>query len=170
LRFDIDLVCPDPFWKGQSVREIIAVTRKMFTFPMKIPKKGVVFGLRRATLESTFENKGNVEGDFIATIRARNGTVTNPEIITALTGERVRILYTMRPDDVITIISSLQERTVLLNGANALHLLDVDVSQFFRIAVGTNVIRYSADENVSNIFMHVDYIPNYTFALGGGIA
>jgi len=72
----------------------------------------------------------------------------------------------MRPDDVITIISTLQERRVLINGVNGFRHLDVDVSTFFMIDVGTNVIGYFADENVSNVFMSVRYIPNYTFAIG----
>ena len=166
LCFEIDLVCLDPFWKGQAVTELIAATMKEFYFPAYIPEGGMSFGTRRATLESEFENAGNVRGGFVATIRARGGTVLNPEIRNILTGERIRIIYNMRPDDVITIISTLQERRVLINGVNGFRHLDVDVSTFFMIDVGTNVIGYFADENVSNVFMSVRYIPNYTFAIG----
>jgi len=166
LCFDINLVCLDPFWKGQPITELIATTMSEFYFPVAIPVGGMSFGMRRATLESEFENAGNVEGGFIATIRARGGTVRNPEIRNILTGERIRIVHTMNRDDVITIVSTLQERRVLLNGVNAFRHLDAEVSEFFRIAVGRNVIGYFADENVSNIFMSVRYIPNYTFAVG----
>jgi len=164
LRFDINLVCLDPFWKG--ITEIIAQTIKEFHFPVMIPPEGMSFGTRRATLESEFENAGNVEGGFVATIRARGGTVVNPEIRNIITGERIRINYTMQRDDVITVVSTLQEKRILINGANAFRHLDAEVSTFFSIAVGTNIIGYFADENVSNIFMSVRYIPNYTFAAG----
>jgi len=166
LKFDINLVCLDPFWKGQAITEIIAETMKDFRFPVMIPQKGMSFGTRRATLESEFENAGNVEGGFVATIRARGGTVVNPEIRNIVTGERIRINYTMQRDDVITILSTLQEKRIMINGVNAFRHLDVEVSTFFSIAVGRNVIGYFADENVGNVLMSVRYIPNFTFAMG----
>ena len=166
LQFTIELECPDPFWKGEAITEIIAETKKKLAFPIVIPRGGMMFGARRATLESEFENRGNVEGGFTATIRARTGTVTNPEIRNMVTGERIRLLYVMQPNDVITIVSTLQQRRVLINGANAFRHLDAEASTFFNIAIGRNVIGYFADENVGNLLVSVRYVPNFTFMAG----
>ena len=166
LCFDISLVCLDPFWKGEAVTNLIAVTMKEFYFPAYIDEGGMSFGTRRATLESEFENAGNVRGGFVATIRARGGSVRNPEIRNIITGERIRVIYDMARDDVVTIVSTLQERRVLINGVNGFRHLDAAASTFFMIDVGKNVIGYFADENISNIFMSVRYTPNFTFAIG----
>ena len=166
LQFTIELVCTDPFWKGAAVTEVIAETTGKLAFPIMIPIGGMAFAKRLATLETAFENAGNVEGGFTATIRARTGTVTNPELRNIITGERLRVLHTMQPDDEITIVSTLQQRRVLLNGENIFRLLDVEVSTFFSIAIGRNVIGYFADNNIGNMLVSVHYVPNFTFMAG----
>ena len=166
LQFTIELVCTDPFWKGEAVTEVIAETTKKLSFPVVIPTGGMAFATRRATLESEFENRGNVEGGFTAHIRARTGTVTNPEIRNIVTGERLRVVYFMQPGDVITIVSTLQQRRVSINGENAFRHLDAEVSTFFSIAIGRNVIGYFADNNIGNMLVSVHYVPNFTFMAG----
>jgi len=166
LRFDIVLVALDPFWKGQSLTEIIAQTVKEFSFPSAIPARELSFGTRHSTLESKFENKGNVESGFLAVLRARYGTVVNPEIRNEVTGEKIRLNYTMRANDVITILNDLQEKRVEINGVNGFRHLDAAGTTFFKIDVGTNRIGFRADTNVSNLFVNVRYTPNYTFAEG----
>jgi hypothetical protein len=164
LKFDIKLVCLDPFWKGAAVVEAIAETLKRFRFPLSVSRNVHVFGIKAAALKSRFENAGNVEGGFTATLRARYGTVVNPEIRNEDTGERIRLNYTMKRDDVVLIVSDLQEKRVEINGVNGFRHLDAEASRFFRMSVGTNTIGYRADENVSNLFVHVRYVPGWTFA------
>ena len=164
LRFDINLVCLDPFWKGQDIVEYIALTVKQFKFKVAIPPSGMSFGTRRQTLESRFENVGNVESGFRASIVAFGGTVTNPEIRNEITGEKIRVLYTMQRYDTLTIINSLQEKRVEVNGVSAFKYLDAENTTFFKLAVGTNRIGYFADENVSNMSVNVAYTPYYTHA------
>lgn len=162
LFFDIRLMCLDPFWKGFGVTENIAITQKMFYFPLKIEKDKFTFGLRKRQLESKFENAGNVESGFICTFRSYGGTVTNPSIVNVVTGEKIRILYTMKKGDKIEVINRLQEKQIYINGANGFKYYDAKNSTFFKIAVGTNIIGYLADENINNLFVSVSYIPNFT--------
>ncbi|MCL2420825.1 MAG: phage tail family protein [Defluviitaleaceae bacterium] len=166
LRFDIPLIALDPFWKGQSIIESIAETLKEFYFPTSIPQEGMSFGVRHSTLESQFENRGNVESGFMAVFRAQYGTVVNPEIRNEITGERIRLQYTMQKNDVITILNDLQEKRVDINGTNGFRYLDAANTTFFKIAVGTNRIGFFADANINNLLVHVRYTPNYTFAEG----
>lgn len=164
LRFDINLVCLDPFWKGQDVTEYIALILKQFVFPVSIPMGGMSFGTRVQTLESKFENAGNVESGYRAIIRAVGGSVLNPEIRNEVTGELIRVLIDMKRYDELVILNSLQEKRIELNGDNVFRLLDTENSKFFKISVGTNRIGYFAEENVSNMSVHVSYTPYYTHA------
>ncbi|MCL2565964.1 MAG: phage tail family protein [Defluviitaleaceae bacterium] len=166
LRFDIPLIALDPFWRGQSVIQNIAETLKKFCFPAVIPPEGMSFGLRKQTLESEFENMGNVESGFLVVFRAQFGSVLNPEIRNMESGERIRILYNMEKGDVITILNDLQERRVEINGINGFRHLDAANTSFFRLAVGTNRVGFWADSNINNLSLHIRYTPNFTFAEG----
>ena len=165
-RFEINLVATNPFWQGQAAVEVIAQVVREFYFPTAIPVGGMSFGMRHKTLESVFENVGNVESGFVATLRARGGSVVNPSIRNEVLGRELRLNYTMQPDDEIVITSNLQEKRVIINGQNGFRFLDAGVTRFFYIQVGTNRIGYRADENVGNLGVGVRYIPNFTFAEG----
>jgi hypothetical protein len=164
LKFDIKLVCMDPFWKGAAVVEVIAETLKGLKFPMSICRNKIIFGIKAASLHSRFENAGNASGGFTATLRARYGTVVNPEIRNEVTGDRIRLNYTMQRDDVVVIVSGLQEKRVEINGVNGFIYLDAENTRFFGMSVGSNRIGYRADENVGNLFVHVRYVPGWTYA------
>lgn len=166
LRFDVRLIALEPFWKGKPHIENIAETERMFFFATSIPHGGKSFAVHHGMLESTFDNVGNVESDFIAILRARYGSVTNPEIRNEETGERIRVLVHMRQHDELIIHNGLQEKRVELNGKNAFRHMDAENTTFFRIAVGKNRIGYRADQNASNLVVHVRYIPLFTFAEG----
>lgn len=162
LFFDIQLVCLDPFWQGLALTENIAITKKMFYFPLKIIEGQFTFGIRKRQLETKFENVGNVESGFIVNFRAVGGTVKNPSIINKITEEQIKILYSMQKDDEIVVVNRLQEKQILINGTNGFRYYDAKNSTFFKIAVGTNIIGYSADENINNLLVSVSYIPNFT--------
>lgn len=179
LEFDIRLVALDPFWKGRPLTVNIAQTLPCWSYPMSIPQPNsrldgtMVFGLHFGTLETRFENKGNVASGFTAEIRARTGTVVNPSIRDMETGNQIRINYTMERFDKLTIVNYLHEKRVLLNnethlpnGRPVMDLLDADATRFFLINVGANRIGYLADENVSNMRVNVQYTPEYTFVGG----
>jgi len=126
----------------------------------------MVFGIRHATLETRFENMGNVESGFTAEIHARHGTVVNPSIMDMETGNQIRLYYTMARGDRFVVENYQHIRRITLNGENALHLLDQEATAFFLIQVGRNRIGYRADENVSNMEVRVRYTPEYTFVGG----
>jgi hypothetical protein len=163
LRFDVQLTATDPFWKGPPQLVNIAETMKQFHFPVVIPREGLSFGLMHHRLETRFENAGNVESGFVAVLLARYGRVKNPEIRNEVTGERIRILFEMNKGDELVITNLLQKKHIDINGRNGFRHLDAGNTTFFTLAVGTNRIGYHADENISNLFVHLRYVPNYTF-------
>ena len=83
-----------------------------------------------------------------------------------MTGEKIKLLYTMQKDDVISIVSDILEKRVVINGMNGFKFIDAEHTTFFLLTAGTNRIGYNADENVSNLYVHVRYVPNFTFAEG----
>ena len=173
LVFEIMLVAKSPpFWRGNPLVVNIAQTMKKWSFPMAFPQhgsmlEGMIFGLRHDTLETRFDNMGNVDSGFTVTFRARGGTVVNPSIRNEENPlQQIRINYTMEPNDVIVIENYQHLKTVTLNGESAFHLLDAPETRFFLIQVGRNRIGYRADENVSNLQVRVRYTPEYTYVGG----
>jgi len=176
LRFIISMVAPSSFYQGVAHTEVIAETKKLFRFPHSSPQRrvlrperpaGFIFASRAEALQSTFNNIGDVRSGFTATLRARGGTVVNPSIINVTTGERIRLLVTMAPHDIITIISTPQERRVFHNGARAMNRVDAPNTNFFLLGVGENQIGFDADVNVGNMAVYIQYVPLFTFAESG---
>ena len=161
-RFDIQLVCSDPFWRGQERMEIIALLQKAFHFEVAIPASGMYFGLRRRTLQTEFENVGDVASGFRVVFKATaGGTVVNPLVKDMVTGDFIKVNYTLHPNETLEVINFPQQKRIILNGTeNAFRYLDVG-SVFFELPVGQNLIGYDSDENVSNLNVTIYYIPFY---------
>ena len=161
-RFDIQLVCNDPFWRGQERTEVIALLTKAFHFPVAIPAEGMYFGLRRRTLQTIFENVGDVSSGFRILFKATaTGTVINPLVRNELTGEFIQINYTMQPDDTIEVINFPQIKRIIINKTvNGFRYLHPSTT-FFEMPVGENVFGYGADENTTNLNVTIFYIPFY---------
>jgi len=168
LTFDVLLTALDPFWKGLAHTEIIAKNQRKWRFPTRLPTRGFVFDVRRSGLTSRFENLGDVPTGFEATLRAVGGTVVNPEIYDATSGQRLVLNYTMQPGDVVQIINFPLLKRVLINGANAFSTLNTRVKNFgfFLINDGENHIGFGAEANVSNLQVSIRYTPQFTFAEG----
>jgi len=165
-RFDIELTALNPYWIGQEVREQIALLSKLFKFPLRIPSKaqgGFVFGRRRLTLDSIFENVGDVATGFRAVFRARGGTVAGPMIENKNTGAFVRMRpdLVLQPGDMLEMAIFPNIKRIVLNGSvNAFAWMDTS-SDFFTLPTGTNHLAYSAAENVSNLDVVVYYVPRF---------
>ena len=172
LVFEIVLVALSPFWRGRPLTVAIAETTRKWSYPMSFPQRGsalpehMIFGIRRQTLETRFENAGNVASGFTATFLARGGTVTNPSIRDEQSGAQIRLNYTMQQHDSITIENYLHKKAITINGENGFRFLDADGTSFFLVRVGRNRIGYRADTNISNLEVHVRYTPEYTYVGG----
>ena len=160
MRFSIDLIAHNPFWKEQEKTEYIALLTKKLTFPLVVYNK-MVFGIRKSTLETQVENIGDVESGFRVVFKARSGTVVNPKLFNKVTGEYIKINYTMEKGDMIEVINYPELKKITVNhSVNGFKCLDID-STFFNLDVGKNLIGYLADENTINLDVIMYYTPRY---------
>lgn len=158
--FNIDLTAHDPYWREEERTENIAILQAMLHFPCVIPTTGMVFGVKRSTLETPVTNVGDAESGFRVVFRAL-GSVSNPQIINKDTGERIRVIYEMQQGDVIEVVNEPLVKKVLVNGVKAFKHLDRQATTFFPLRVGDNTIIYQADENLVNLDVVIFYSPLY---------
>ena len=158
--FNIDLTAHDPYWREDERTENIAILQAMLHFPCIIPTTGMVFGVKRSTLETPVANVGDAESGFRVVFRAL-GSVSNPQIINKDTGERIRVIYEMQQGDVIEVVNEPLVKKVLVNGVKAFKHLDRQATTFFPLRVGDNTIIYQADENLVNLDVVIFYSPLY---------
>lgn len=159
--FSIELIAHNPFWRETERMEFLALLTPQLHFPLVMPEGGMLFGIRSSILQTEFENVGDVETGFRVVFKARGGTVVNPWVTNVLTGEKIKILYTMAKDDIIEVINYPGKKQVLINGVKSFQYLDRLNSTFFNLAVGKNVMGYQADENTINLDVIVYYSPAY---------
>nr|WP_317357826.1 phage tail domain-containing protein [uncultured Tyzzerella sp.] len=160
-KFSIEFIACFPFWQDKEKVEYLAILTPKFKFPLAIPKnKGVVFGVKRAILETEIENIGDVDCGFRVVFKAKN-MVKNPFIKNNITDEIIKISNTMEKGDIIEVINMPNRKMVFKNGEKAFKILDRLNTNFFDLKVGKNIVSYSADENISNLDVIVYYSPLY---------
>ena len=170
--FTIQLSCLNPFWREEAeLRQDMATWVGGFEFPIDRPYYDLPQGLeipqdpenpttpiwqvgwREPSLIVNVFNAGDVRAGMRIDFRAL-GTLVNPSIINAETGEFIRINITMLPGDVITIRTGFGEKGVTLRRqgveTDAFRFLDID-STYIQLAVGDNMFRYDADENMESL-------------------
>jgi hypothetical protein len=83
------------------------------------------------------------EGDYVSPPVVRiDGPVTNPRVELVETGETMEFVISLQTGEYLEI--DVQEKTVLLNGAESRRGTMTFQSTFFKIHPGTNTIRYTA--------------------------
>ena len=162
IRYEISLVANNPFWKNTENVENIALWTPKLHFPLIIPKrKGFVFGVKKSAFEKLIENEGDVESGFRVVFKARSGTVKNPKLLNKLTGEFIRLNYSMEKGDSIEVISYPEKKKVTVNTIiNGFRFLDIE-SVFFTLDVGRNILQYDADVNKTNLDVILYYTPRF---------
>jgi hypothetical protein len=159
-KFDLELVCASPFWQEQEKVEYIALLTPKLKFPLVIPMGGMVFGFKKSILQTEVQNIGDASTGFRVIFKAK-GSVDNPKIINALTGDFIRIKYAMQKDEFIEVINYPDKKQITVNGTtNGFKYLDI-ASTFFDLIVGKNLIGYLADLNTVNLDVIVYYTPRY---------
>lgn len=159
--FSIELTAPNPFWREIERTEYVALLSPTLSFPLSIIQgAGISFGVRSSIWETEIENIGDVESGFRVVFKAR-GIVKNPSITNSLTGEKIKVLYTMAKDDVIEVINYPGKKQVLINEVKSFRYLDRLNSVFFNLAAGKNLIGYQAEENTTNLDVVIYYSPLY---------
>lgn len=176
--FSLEFTCYSPlfFEQGGSASEFYHVDNK-FYFPLTIPEnKGVVMGAITILESDTVKNKGDVEVGFVAIMRVLNGTIINPVLRNATTGEEINVYDTvvmskMETDDYIIINTKNGEEDVTFYDASTKETkeligeLSFD-STFFQLQKGDNVIEYDYDSSSTGQLEVIVYYDNQYFNIG----
>lgn len=163
LRADIDLICPQPFLLDlYSYGRNIAAKTPLYGFPLWIKRSphGVAMSYRTLRQNVSLPNNGDVDTGVEIVFKATRGAVTNPKIEKVSTGEYMRIVLEMLQGDVLKINTNPGQKRIEMNGENVYHNMD-RTSRFFKITVGENILKYSADENYTNLDVMLYYTPKY---------
>lgn len=165
-KFMIDLFCPDPMFRNEIPSNVVmAGWLPQFRFPLIISEdEGIAMGLRTPSTIVAIENDGDTDCGFVVVFQA-TGTVTNPYIVLIDTQETIKLDTTMEASEVIEVSTIPNKKTVVkIKGditVNAFNEYNFQVSTLFKFRVGTNSVRYGADDNSENLIVNVRYSPEY---------
>lgn len=164
-KFNLSLLCPNPFWYDKEIKTDIALWSPAFQFPLEIPKEtGIMMGYREPSVivnvNNTSDNPSPVKLKFKAA-----GTVLNPNIINVETQEFIRLDFEMQTGDEITINTEKGNEYVRLTRnsetTNIFNSLTLDSNPHLEIDVGDNLIKYDADSNVENLDVTIYFTPQF---------
>jgi phage-related protein len=152
--FSVQLVCLNPFWREVAEkRDDIAAWIGSLEFPVDIPEGGMQIGYRQPSLIVNVYNGGDVQTGIRIEFQAL-GDVTDPIITNVDSQEFIRLNITLQDGDVLTLSTGYSDKWAKLyrDGVttDALRYVDVD-STFLQLAPGDNLIRYDAEQGLSNL-------------------
>lgn len=164
--FQISLICTNPFWKDVSEnKKSIASWIGDFHFPLTIINN-ITMGHREPSLIANVKNTGDINIGMIIEFIAI-GTLKNPSLFDINTRKFLKIKKTMLPGEKIIINTNFGEKKIesYFNGVtqNILNYIDIQGGgcSFLQLAVGDNLLRYDADENVNNLEVNLYFTPCY---------
>ncbi len=152
--FSVQLACLNPFWRDEAEsRDDIAAWIGGLEFPVELTTAGNIVGYRQPSLIVNVFNGGDVSTGIRVEFRAL-GDVERPLLSHVDTQEFIRLNMLLHNGDVLTMSTGYGDKWARLNRGglqtDALHFVDVD-STFLKLFPGDNLIRYDADEGLSNL-------------------
>lgn len=158
----ISLICPDPYFKDDTPTHIeMASWEDGFEFELEIDEdEEMEFGTRSKETIKTVDNDSTTVIGIQMTIIAED-IVVNPSIMNVTTGETLKLLCTMLPDDEI-IITTKQGNidVVLLRGGKEYdynYTVDEDNEGYVQLETGRNFINYTAEEGGDYMNVNFDF-------------
>jgi len=150
LKFIINLICPNPFFKDErEFSKNMAGKINSITVPFTIPASGMIMSAKVLRQEATIINNGDKDTGLIISFMAK-GEVSNPKIENLTTGKFLRIVVDLMPGDILTINTNKGTKRIELNGKNISQKMDRS-SSFIDMQVGENILKYSADKGYTNL-------------------
>lgn len=164
LKVLVNLICPEPYFKDiESTKVNIANWTGDFKFPLTIMPKGIIMGKKNISTIANIFNVGDVSCGIKIEFRAR-GTVKNPSLFNVNTREYIRLNKVMVAGEKITINTSFGNKKIesYLSGSitNILNYY-VLTSTFLQLEPGDNVLKYDADENLTNLEISIYFTAKY---------
>ena len=154
----ITIVCPEPYLIGtaDSVTEFSYV-EPLFEFPFAIEAEGEAFSELHTVQEEIVKNGGDMSAGAIIEIHA-TGTLVNPSILNADTGEIIDLTYTLAATDSVFINTKAKQQAIyLLRGGVKTNLVGYisSRSRFLEFAPGDTALVLDATTGASNAVVTV---------------
>ena len=153
--FQFALLAPYPYWMlDQATKTILTGVLPRFKFPWNISQP-YRFGEVIETAFINIRNGGQVACPFTATLNAK-GTVVNPRLVNAITGEFLQLNRTMAAGERVTI-QITHDLTYVTSTIDGDIRGDLELeSTLTAMAVGDNLIKTEADSGASNLVASID--------------
>lgn len=157
----ISLICPDPYFKDDVPTHIeMASWESGFEFAIEIPEGGMEFGTRSKETIKIVDNDSTTSIGIQMTIIAED-VVINPSIMNVTTGETLKLLCTMLPDDQIVITTEQGNIDIVLYRGGEKYdynyTVDEDNEGYVQLETGRNYINYTADEGGDYMNVNFDF-------------
>ncbi|MGG3798991.1 phage tail family protein [Metabacillus fastidiosus] len=163
--FLISFLCPKPWWYDKEVKTDIAMWVGTFEFPLEISEDmGIEMGYREPSSIVNIYNTSDTIAPLKLQFKAL-GSVVNPSIINVETQEILMIERTMLPGDIVIINTERGNEYVQLNRngliTNIFNDLSIESNPHLSLDVGDNLLRYDAEQFVSNLEVAIYFTPQY---------
>lgn len=152
----VTFVAPDPYWKSLTIEEEPAF-KPLFQFPFSQP-----FQMGMQLDERIIDNTGDAPAPLFIEFF---GPATNPTIINQTTGEFIKVKQELLEGERMVIDTSEENKSVFFvsdDGTmrNVFHWIDLD-SAFFKLQIGENKIKYTADSDVQGAILNLSWQKHY---------
>lgn len=168
-KFMIEGTAYDPLFKDRSLSKVAAAqVVPMFHFPLVIPEQpdppgGIVFGLIETSLTMNVVNNGSISTGMVITFYAR-GSVKNPRITNVNTQDYFAINKQLEAGETVTINTNVGSKSIrgYIDGETKNYFMYRDFgSTWLQLDIGDNLFVRSADENVENIEVTIEFYNRY---------
>ncbi len=164
----ISLICTDPYFTdGEEVLIEMSQWHDDWEFEIDIPEEGMEFGHRETDSIKQVDNESTKDVGLTITLEA-DDVVTNPTLYNQTTNETLKLLCTMVAGDKIIIQTIEGNITVeLIRDGIEIdynYTVDEDNDGYIQLIMGTNVIKYDADEGVEYLNVKFEYKNQFVFA------
>ena len=156
-KFQFSMNAAYPYWqKDNKVSQNLFGVDKLFKFPWNISQPYQFGQLKKEQFMNIANNFLPVP--FTATFTAVD-TVENPKITNVKTGDFILINKTLEPGEVIVVENTHGKTFVTSSVDGSIRgALDLD-SSLFRLAVGDNVLKATADSGLDQLDVQITYAP-----------
>lgn len=151
--------CPDPYFKDFMIVDAdLSSIQKCFEFPFEIMEP-IPFSTIQVGEGQLLINKGDIETGMIIRFIASRGSVENPVITNADTGEKFKVEVEMDQYDEIRVNTiSMNKSVMYISGTNEYNLVD-DIAQgstWLQLNPGGNTFIINATDGAENLDVFID--------------
>lgn len=165
MEFSFGFVCADPMFIdvepfNENMADTIPLMYVCGNQGFAIPNEGVTLSARRFDEQLSIMNDGDYETGLLINVIAERGKVINPIIENITTGKYLKLLTVLEKGDKLIINTKRGQHRIEQNGVNISHKKERG-SSFFKMIVGTNILKYDAENGKTNMDVYPQWSREY---------